>query len=433
MMWRWQKSTTLGLAVAAGVVVSSRPSFGRDSIDLIAELQCSQLIARDVNGDCVISEIDAVIAAMQALLSNAPSDLDGDGVITASDSIARLAILIDASFADLNQDRVIEASDAVAAIHAINGPDLTKDVDLDGVVDGADLIIVLERQGAGVGVDTAAIAQHMYTLIGLAQQYDADMLGGSCRASEHFEGVSSSYPSSHAIGWSPWYPANHMWTITAQWPHLPANHNFTLTQSSGQHIINFSHLTWPASHVYAVSTSWQAHNTATSTTTHTVNTSEMWRSAPSHSAAKSLTWPSSHDHLISRTYSPDHLGQLSAQRIPTPHDATTTSAWGHDESVSSVRHGVAFSALWPANHQVSISPTWPGPHHGQVSSSWPSNHLRVASATWPSGWPQWPPNHFASVSHSWGAPMDPGPSGWPAFPRNHSWWQTALDIAPLLR
>ncbi len=412
--------------VAAGAwVAGSAPA--DSTMDLIQELQGSQLIVRDLNGVCAIGEIDAVMAAMSALDAMPIGDMDGDGFITAMDTIARLEEIVDTSLADLDRNHAIEAEDVEAAIVALATCDLAKDVDHDSVTDAEDLAIVVYRQGACVGAECASIAQHLHTLIGLVRQYDLGVFMGSCGEVEHFIGISSSYPSDHTAGWSGWYPPNHMFTITNHWPRLPSAHNFILTADSGKHILNFSMHSWPANHVYDVSVSWEQHNAETSARNHNASLSEMWHHAPGHSATKSLTWPSGHDNLISRTFPPEHLGALSAKREPTPHAAAVSASWVHDRGASAYQHGQAFSLLWPANHQLPISPTWPGEHHGQTSASWPSNHLSVPSATWPAGFPQWPPNHFAQSSNSWGEPV---PGGWPVFPEDHSWWRTALDVAP---
>lgn len=430
---RFQLAETLVLLALSGtccsVLVASVPTGPVEltPTDLIGRLGQSSL-AIDVTGDCRVSELDIILNAIAATQS--VSDAGGDGVLTYQDRLSDMAQLVRRSVADFDNDGLVSDADVVHVLGvAVFSGGVEADVDLDGMTGLSDVLITADRVGMSVAAATDQLAETLLTYADYVRQYDTASLLATCAGGAtprvHSISISETYPSDHGWGFSGWYPANHMFTITSEWPRLPRHHNGVI--SRGTHYINFSQYQWPPNHSYAVSKGWGVNPGD-----HSSTLSQEWNHHPDHRAEVSKSWPAPerHDNSISRTFPPNHKGDLSAQRHPTPHGTAVSGTW-HDGATSSNSHGTAFSAKWPTNHSKSVSASWPGSqHHGGVSAMWPPNHHSAASTTWPpQTFPQWPPTHFATVSAEWGNPV-PGP--WPVFPPDHSWLTTATTVVPLI-
>lgn len=441
--------TSLILIVSAMLAASVRAA---PNTAINGSLDGSELLKADLNGDCVIDIVD-VMFAVDPLLGDAlrgQPDQDGDGVVTANDTVVAIRKAVYLSFGDANADGVVDVQDVMMVLYRIGDPLpslIEADVDLDGVVSINDLSIVMSRQGDMVRLPRAADAvDRIFLALGSFREVGRDAFLRNCGTGgadpcDHSQGISGSYPSSHGTIASWNYPDNHLRSISSGWDLPPENpgggHGVWASGESG----------WPGNHVAAASQTWNSpppgpHVPATSSgSAHSTSISrQQWHFAPGHRSDISVWWPNPHEQIVSRSYPPNHDPSLSRQRQFTPHRRDISDSWGdrpHNPQTSSGGmynpvHGLEFSSTWPRNHEPLVSATWPGRSHHDVATSaaWPTNHVVTMSQSWPpSTIPQWPASHSGQCSNSWGAPP---PVQFPLFPENHDQWTTATSLLPLI-
>lgn len=426
----WVKSSAVVRSLVIITGCSGSPAHAADSDSLVSRFAESGLILGDRNNDCKITNIDIGITLYGIVGSWSYGDLDGDGVLTAEDTIKAIKAVLDAGFGDVNGDVLIDDRDLKQVIDdaAGNASGRFSDANGDGVVDLRDVVLILNRQGQIAAERTSWLARDVYRVVSAVGEFGPDAFTAvGCGeeddefASGHMSAISQSYPGEHDALTSWDWPDNHLYFTTAGWR---SHHAYTTSSSN-----------WPNNHLQQVSVGWDhpsetdlEHRVPESAVwppwprEHDGGHSALWHDHPNHSILMSRTWPSSpaiHDVWVTRSWPSDHYGLSSSRSDPTDHRFQVSSTYpsGHNPGVS---------AQWPPNHYQPMSPQWSPQHSGAISCYWPPNHIGPASATWPGGPPSWPANHFAAISNQWNQPSRPVP----VFPPDHAWVPSARDLIP---
>lgn len=413
-----QATVIVGLISCPGPMALADPP---DSMILTEFMQNSAFVAEDLNGDCVVSDVDIALHMRTTLISlygqqMLPGDLDDDGFVSVNDQQLALASILRQSFGHLipNSEQVTE-QDVFVAITGIATGDLSADVNLDGFTDFSDVTSVIDQMGTEVFEwHLFDMANHLYDYIDAINEYgEQAFMAAECElANEHMTGVSETWPP-HAKprGW----PPNHLPTISN------AREDHSISHSSA----------WPPNHQQGSSETWppppftdhQIFVSYSSDPVHERAVSKQW--PPNHTQGHSGSWnePAPHEVNTSRTWWPEHGADDSRQRIVPPlHYDLTSTQWEHNIEASSYS--------WPPNHNHTVSGGWGPSHLASRSSYYPPNHVNYASGTWTQPEP-WPPTHTNATSSTW--PSSPsGPGSWPVFPHDHSWWTTFQESVPLV-
>jgi len=356
-------------------------------------------VVDDFNGDGQLTPADLARWFQEQVGDTPMEDYDGDGVLTLEDVREFLRGFVRGIAGDLDGDGAVTFADMNALVQnqgadqgiLVNHGDLNGD----GVVNEQDFLILAERLGcpldeltvdAAVGGILASLEFLPWSDVGL------DTVG---------EGDHATYFSEtwdHGEMYSNFWPPNHDGGISSSWTDPPV-HNELQSEF------------WPPNHAADLSELWDIVD-------HSENGSDKW--PPNHKLQRSQTWPDDHVTATSKVWPPNHLAADSAVDGQSPHEGVISSGWQHGQETS--------ESLWPPSHPSGISGSWID-HDSSVSATWPPSHFSVPSNTWP-GDESWPPNHFQSVSDGWNVPGDPGTT--PVFPPDHSWWDSIIDVIPLL-
>ena len=406
------RDAVVGLLVVVGLghAVHGQTWIGPTGRTVISRpLELSALSPRDLTGDCVVNDADyavGFVVRMEAIYGPEmnPGDLDGDGVVTASDQIEALARLVRASFGVVAaSDGEVGVDDITVVAASFGTRAISYDLTGDGLVGNSDLIEVVSRYGDRPnGHEVYQIARELYTYLGLVAEH----------------GVEAFMASGCAFGTQP--PPGHIVGVSRTWPRIappwwPPNHQTSVSNMYDDHLTATS-ATYPPNHHADVSAGWEDEDNDS----HDEALSATW--PPSHWADASRSWdeeePGDHDQASSATWFPNHWGSASRNReFPPEHGATVSGGWDHGTDRSSQE--------FPPNHIFGVSQSY-GPHSVGVSVSWPPSHVRGASNSWPGPMP-WPPSHIATRSSEWG---DPAPGPWPVFPHDHNWLDSFNETNP---
>ncbi|GJQ28858.1 MAG: hypothetical protein HBSAPP03_07420 [Phycisphaerae bacterium] len=457
---------TLVLVAVGG---SATPVFAVDSTIGVRGLPSGSFFRRDFNGDGVLTDADVVLQLLDTLGPGPDPDADGDGVLTAADTLAAVEKILLASCSDVDTSGAVDHADLdTVSVAVLNGAvGMLCDVNLDGLVDGHDILIVMDN--VGMPPDELAIwpstSEWLAAYLQAARsQGPAPLWASQADTPEHHRELSDEWDHGpgHTLTQSrKAWPPNHMLSYSRDWP-----------TDSGQppHTTTLSRL-WPSSHRASVSREWdQSHDRLTSyredvhwtshsnshmvsesyqdyhhspdnsgkwETLHSVWYSQRWRSTPNHTRRMSYLWdpdgpghPDDHSEDESRRWPANHERFYSDRDhpiVPRVHAVAVTQEWrdfNHHTFVSSgwpPMHYRYYSGTWNA-HDIRYSIVFPPNHHGLVSSSWPQRILPG----------QWPPNHLSTISNAPGMPPPPlGPADWPLWPQDHNWFTTIREIITL--
>lgn len=324
-----------------------------------------------------------------AIANYVKGDMDGDGAVTLADVVVVLDGLGEGAF---------------AGQWIIPG-----DANLDGIVDVADVALVVANIGempSGNGDELFEQAILSGVFFGWGNHAAGDMADDG---PPHYSAVSSSYPTSHTTWVSVGWPNNHSYTFSAT---RPTDHSSSF---SG---------TWPGNHTINISLSWNPSHSVTASRSYSPNhhqsVSAGYLNPPIHEVMSSARWPSNHV----RSQSLDHQQEQSnIQRPENNHLEAFSGNWDHSEYDS------RNNRYWPNNHWAQISGGW-SPHSQHTSGQWTPNHMQFPSSSWPDTEnPQnWPPGHFSEYSVRWGHPGNPNNPMPPVWPPDHSIAITVGDI-----
>lgn len=375
------------------------------------------------------------------LLEASPAiDRDGDGVLTAEDTIRTIEQILASSFGDINQDCAVTDGDVDEfALDLLDGSeDVTRrDTSTDGFVDMEDLQIVVDPEVTQVRVSYRAMASNLYGVVSAIQwaRNPASARNtsgpGTRNPQPHLQTISN-YPSTHDWLTSTQYPNNHTLTVSQNWSSPPPpGPNHTTSVSSNRHTLSSSSSSWPPNHSYSMSESWNND-------THSTSRSELWYPHPNHAVSRSASWPGNHTVDVSDGYPPGHAHADSRERKPSDHVHAVSASWyppgypegPHDAWYSNhTNHGKQNSDNWPPSHHDEVSKQWP-PMHGLASSLlWPPGHVTYVSGGWPTDRrPLWPPNHVEARSAQDRMPTQPLIPNWPLLPEGHSYFTTVKDF-----
>jgi len=343
-------------------------------------------------------------------------DLDGDGVVSVRERARQIATDIDRMFRELvDGERTADSvrAEMVAYAHALFG-----DLNADGIVDVADIALLLNNALAG---DDASLKTGDMIPDGMLDVFDAIKLleaeGAQISFSdqEAIEGllvITSSIPAEELIGAPPARgPNDHIKFITRTWPDplpsippvdwdWPPNH-------LGDISVRGSRRNWPPNHLESFSATWlpvlpgdSRHNSWTS---HEL----PW--PPNHMEGPSRTWfpgtgdPWVHMTDLSESWGPGHFREWSNQvGRPRSHIGYLSQLWTpHDHAQESSL------AWWPPNHVWEFSIRWSGGQHQQATSLlWPASHYVNVTQSWPDPNRAWPANHAVTISKTWDEPRD---------------------------
>ena len=234
----------------------------------------SGLAAIDRNGDRVTSDVDILLAVHDDVLLRETPDLDEDGVITAADVLLSIRHYIVESLPDPTVYPTYKLEDGVAILLALEeGGDVSElvDVNKDGVVSIEDYFELFEKLGQPVKtVDVPFIlAQQIFNQMGWAIDIGIDVLR-TAQVVLHNPEISNTWQT----------PANPLIL-----PHR--RHNKDLSRSN-----------WPANHSAGVSINWNRDPNA----------------VPSigHQQATSASWPAEHSIEFSIERALPHIDHFAA-------------------------------------------------------------------------------------------------------------------------
>lgn len=423
-----------------------------DRTEISRLLANTGVVLVDMNQDCALSDVDIAMMVHDRLLQRFGSlitipDLNGNGDSDQGDLLEAISQTLLLAFGEAAPtSATVDWDDIVVVAGGIQAGLPEADANLDQVVDGDDLMIVINN--LGVRVDRFAIERSASSIFGYLdafQQHGREsFVAVECAPSDHERGISNTWPERHPAWWKP----NHQKAVSLSYDPFPPNHELSASERN----------TYPKTHIKAVSDRWPANHAKEASATwpppsypsdhaywassgHEVQRSishpnEAGQPFPTHSLTdsgqfpaghiweSSKSWPHEyqHDKVISRGWWPMHFSYESRGGVGPPRHATEISGtWVHQTSVSQGR--------WPPNHSNLVSDGWGLGHQMQYSGRYPPNHVVYASGTWPGPRPAWPPSHTATMSDSW--PNHPtGPSDWPTWPPDHSWYTTAQDWVP---
>lgn len=425
-------------------------------------------LLKDVNTDGVITDADIVLQLLDALGPGPDADRDGDGELTAADTVLAVEKLLLASCGDVNASEVVDADDLSDENTALmeGTTDPAFDANADGVVDGEDMLFVMDEVGnsAFVFVSSETTTWLAAYMVQARNEGSEALWTNQGDTKEHHVEISDDWtsPPGHSLESShKVWPPNHMGPHSRTWPERT---------SQPPHGVELSNL-WPPNHRDSISRGWEtthesrisyrdevhwrtrsyshmvpeshleyrheAYTSARWDTLHDAWSSSRWRSTPNHRRMASYLWdptgpgqPDDHSQYVSRRWPLNHDPQYSIRDnrvIPRVHEAAVTQEW------TDQGHFASTSAGWPPmhywyvstqriSHEVRYSIVWPPNHHGAPSSTWPQRLLPGS----------WPPNHMEAQSNTPGSPAPPlGPADWPMWPQDHNWFHTIREIITL--
>ncbi len=436
----------LALLASSGVCGAEEPVAGSVPASLRNQLIASgsSLAALDFDLDCVLTVRDVAVGVYLELRARdlLSVDTDGDGALTANDTIAQIRQVLAASVADPDASGVTDGLDLskVTGDIATGSVDAASDVNRDASIDGSDVVEVGGQLGRTNVVDFDRAAGVVYAHIGLVSaSIEAGTFGWHTARSEedcggfggdnwpddntHYELSSQNYPPYHGLSVSRVFPGNHLVSTSNSWPEPDCEPSLLPTQPAvcewpgdvGR---------WPANHNRTVSESWSE-----SPDGHSEIHSFQWRNRPDHFYSVSTTWLPDHDMEISTVWPSGHAREFSDAKWgnhPESHHESLTATWQRHPA-----HVASLSALWPPNHRKYISQSWGSSHSGLYSMLWPATHARSTSEGWPIGIPprSWPPNHNGPLSNDNRNALPPMPME--LLPPDHTYFTTANGIFQL--
>ncbi len=360
-------------------------------------------VARDIDGDGVITMEEFVCDMRERLSRGTMRDIDGDGVLSLEDVRENIVRFMAAMLGDLNYDGLVDVSDQAILLRNMGRTgdvmNWEGDVDVDGDIDTDDYLALNEVLGQDAGFDEEWAIKAVTTIVRYGEALCGDDEGDSPAgggADDHYEYFSRTWPPDHD-GYisNQYWPPNHDGVITGSWPPHPDEHTFGLSAH------------WPPNHSSASSQTWTNFD-------HETGASALW--PPNHWYIVSDDWPEEHVGSLSRIWPPNHEVEQSDLEEDSDHHVSISGGWNHDETISMGR--------WPPNHARGASSTWTD-HDEEVSSSWPAGHFQGPSATWGPDDNWWPANHFEAYSSTWREPPKPEPGT--IWPPDHNWITTIID------
>lgn len=448
---------TIGMAAVLALLAGS--ATGQESVEFLKAGGSTLLHQTSYLGACYETLGDVAVNVYLQLANGgktlAISDVDGDGAITAMDTIHSIEAVIRTSLADANGSGALELDDINAAADTLLSTDELARADFDGSgeVSVLDLVDVIKRVSSSdsVKLPTAEqihqVALDVYAELSFAapaiqsgqisastateascgsgtppnwpvprtHTIIASLLGDPHWNDEpHLTTVSRTYPEDHMGALSRAFPPNHLYSITKDWPADWTNPTDPQLPPEGP---------WPDNHMQKYSDTWWQRPEG-----HKSEFSKLWQDHPNHTYDVSKAWPGTHDKAKSGQWPPNHSAEHSAtHQWPNPSDHLTSisDGWGPT-------HATAVSGQWPPNHVENASGTWAPSHLADMSVAWPPSHSSYVSGSWPDHlYPgHWPPNHNGATSKSWdeGTPpptYDPG-----QWPKPHDYVPSALLEPP---
>lgn len=484
-------TTTVALLAAAGSTAgaSSAQTPIRDFTEIVSSLKSSgsSLAYNDYNLDGVVTDLDILATALDAIRSWTPNDIDGDGAVTAADTTKFLSLYIGTTHGDADGDDRIGNGDFIAVVPEVfsNTPHISRgDVNGDLRVDGRDLYaiahIVVTESDENWNNHTPFTNQ-AHRIVDEIERVGIEEIEKFIRGEYavlldgHLESISKDYPphgSSTSAGHhrtsSSLWPPNHTWNVSRHWS-LPATNPGSLGPPNSLHFLHGS-ASWPPNHSRTSSDTWyyyparhdslnsdsyvpehrpQNHHHYISKTEayHNNVFSAQWKEHPGHRSTISVSWPGNHtpgidrhELRVSRSWPSNHWIHNSEQRkLEHLYDISLQIGPMDDggtppKPILPDSHETGLSKVYIPNHESSISRDRLMGHSQWNSAFYPPNHVSVISSTWPAGSPvQWPANHFNRTSVTWSEPPNPVlPTR--VFPPDHSWWTTvkeAKDMVPI--
>lgn len=462
-------SLVSAFCAAAGTVQAADTSIG---VNGVSE---KSTMLKDVNGDGFVSDADLVIQLYDALGPDPEGDVDGDGSATAYDTVIAVEKTIATSCGDVDFSGSVDFSDVEDYIDALAGSeaDFKYDVNLDGVVDSEDLVLIYSKiEVDGSVYTTPQAAVWLPARLIRARNEGIQAYWEAKKSPGHHVEISNSYRD-HSQGTSNQWPDNHEFLVSGQWPDF-TGHSWmdSMQMEPPRTHVRDSSSTWPANHRAAASTTWinthdrelsyreKIHETETSNNHAVANSFQTY----SHSQVTSASWERPHDEALSNlwTHAPGHMQVTSVtwdrkpDGTPQQHTVSTSYGWppnheGTDsrsdgtsvyphEHIAAVSgtwiHNAQNSSTWPPMHDWLLSTTWVRGHQPANSLSWVPNHHGVVSSTWPERTNPgvWVPNRLQQQSLKDGSPLPPsrGPADWPLWPQDHNWFNSIKDVLPLI-
>lgn len=369
----------------------------------VAALPCSAQLSvvaqyTDTDGNGVVSDNEFIYQANAHFDKIIRMNSDGYQIGDPDQIIDDMVAYVKSMFGDLDGDGTISMDDMLAQI-ANSGPvsplapnPLQGDVNQDGVVDGQDVVLLLDALGTETEIsESYALAlwgeillradEAGYTPTLAESLIGESTYGGHRGPNDHNQTITATWPPPPAASppgeWD--WPSDHLGTVSSTWPGSDTTVGYPPDCPD-----------WPNNHHGTISTTWGDRGEDYWPPNHDIARSSAWNSDGMHESMTSSTWPAGHLQADSRGGTEDsleHVAIVSAQN------------GDHDTQVSA-------NAGWPPNHIEQISWTWNTDHETEISASWPSNHLKNISDSWPNPNPGWPPNHWGVVSATWNQPGD---------------------------
>lgn len=426
----------LALILSSGTVFGQNAVYtAADSVQIVQFLKDSAIVITDRNGDCLISDIDLILAINQRLTDQyGPAldvgDIDGDGLdSTAMDVIGAIRGIITYGFGDANHDGIVTQQDLAIIGQWVSSGQIEGDINLNGHVDLLDTVAASNLLGTQLN-QNAIYAISFRIFDGLSQLreegVDAFMASG-CAPEDHMLGVSSTWPAKRPS----WWPSNHQTGVSNSYIPLTHVHHISSWIPSGEEHSSWLSKSWPANHFYAASQTWKQPEY------HQYIWSGVQSTPPHHDAGVSSSWPAghraeasdtwntehvSHDLVVSRTWWPNHTYSNSLMnQVPPAHHTDVSETWTHVVAQSKMQ--------WPAGHDRLVSAGWGPGHQAHVSATYPPLHQGYASSSWPGPILIWPPSHTYKISITW---SEPAPGPWQVFPPDHDWLTTFSTIRQIL-
>lgn len=421
--------------------VPTAPIFNDQTIVLVSSFPIAELTDLDLDGFVTDRDFRLYIASKLADTLTI-KDINGDGVITATDEVGSLAILLDKLSGDTNGDGVKDAADTADFLDLYTNPvgaelafinNKTADLNLDGQVTGDDFALYLNAFAIAELPDRITVAVDLLANI-IGTLTNTEFLEGHIVSISETWGEHNQDNSFQKGDW----PANHDAEFSERWTH---NGDIS-SRWPPYHESDFSQDWTDQGHNYDRSDFWPAY--------HSFFHSDGWYPAisPPHARFLSITWSPDHVLSLSRSFPPSHAEAVSTMRdehgfpdagngdwpewpthSPGSHHSSNWSVqWSHRMSVSRV--------FYPTNHQEAFSITWAAPQHtANISLHWPANHMMLVSSYWPNndGYPpNWPANHGLQTSKDGEQFVEPPePFRFPRlFPNGHDVSTTIMDWIP---
>lgn len=401
----------------------------------------SSLAKIDFDDDCVVTLRDIAIGIYLELQAKdlAGVDSDGDGVLSANDTIEQIGQILAASVSDPDKSGATDEADVAKVLVDVSSSsqDAGSDVTQDATLDGGDVGEIGGQLGRTNVMNYAKAQSVIYAYMGrVAPSIESGLFGWHTAQTEadcggfgggnwpdddtHYELTSQNYPPYHAEAVSRVFPGNHMVSTSGSWPAPVCESG--IVRDSCEWPGDVEH--WPPNHNVTVSESWNDAPDG-----HSEVHSFQWRNRPDHFYETSATWGPDHEMEISRMWPSGHTkhySDLNSGNLPESHHDMLSGTWDRAPI-----HSDELSALWPPNHRKYVSSTWGMSHNGLYSMLWPATHVGSVSEGWPTGVPprSWPPNHNGPVSSRDSNALPPMPME--LLPPDHTYFTTANGLFQL--